>query len=116
MKIFLLNIACLIDWKISMYGPQNNSKPSAWTMASGFWNMKPEPWAVTGLSDGLWWPRLPTARHGQLKALSLSHGQHITNSICHNLTMSQQISPETIPDDVEDLTSGQKNFFFGVDL
>ena len=47
-------------------------KPSAWAVASGFWYLKPEPWAVTGLSDSLWWPRLPTAQLGRLKALSLS--------------------------------------------
>ena len=47
-------------------------KPLAWAVASGFWYLKPKPWAVTGLSDGLWWPWLPTAQLGRLKALSLS--------------------------------------------
>src|SRR5271155_5370333 len=43
---------------------------------SGFSNMKPEPWAARGLTDGFWRPRLPTARHGRLQALGLS--RHIT--------------------------------------
>ena len=51
-------------------------KPSAWAAASGFWYLKPEPWAISDLSDGLWRPQLPMAQLGRLKALSLS--QHNT--------------------------------------
>ena len=50
----------------------------AWATAYIFWDMKPEPWAVTGLSDGLWWPQLLSVELGQLQALSLS--RHITSS------------------------------------
>ena len=40
-----------------------------------------KPWAVTGLIDSLWRPRLPTARLGRLKALSLSW--HNTTYLSH---------------------------------
>ena len=65
-------------------------KPSAWAAALGFWYLKPEPWAVTGLSDGLWWPWLPMARLGQLKALSLS--RHITKlaNICGHVEWNKK--------------------------
>ena len=55
-------------------------KPSAWATASGFWYLKPELWAIAGLSDSLWWPQLPTARLGRLKALSLSQPNTTLNA------------------------------------
>ena len=64
---YFVNIKSLYD----------HGKPAAWAAAFGFVKPKPEPWAVTSLSDGLWWPQLPTAQLGRLQALSLS--RQITN-------------------------------------
>ena len=59
-------------------------KPLSWAAASGFWDLKPELWAVTGLCDGLWWPRLPTAWLSRLKALSLSwHNTNVDMDLRH---------------------------------
>ena len=68
-------------------------KPSIWSMASGFWDMKLELWAITGLSDSLWWPWLLSAQLSWLKALSLSwhstkiegHDGAFLFSHCHHL-------------------------------
>ena len=58
-------------------GVSSHKKPSAWAAASGFWDMKLEPWAVRGLSDGLWRLGLLSAQLGRLQAWYLS--RHITN-------------------------------------
>ena len=59
-----------------LYSSFQPPKAAAQATVSGFSNMKPEPWAGRGLTNGFCRPRLPTARHGRLQALGLS--RHIT--------------------------------------
>jgi len=61
---------------VVLYSSFQPPKAAAQATVSGFSNMKPEPWAGRGLTNGFCRPRLPTARHGRLQALGLS--RHIT--------------------------------------
>src|ERR1700678_310302 len=57
---------------VVLYSSFQPPKAAAQATVSGFSNMKPEPWAARGLTNGFCRPRLPTARHGRLQALGLS--------------------------------------------
>src|ERR1700678_786777 len=77
---------------VVLYSSFQPPKAAAQATVSGFSNMKPEPWAGRGLTNGFCRPRLPTARHGRLQALGLS--RHIT---ILNSNLLDHIADEPLP-------------------
>src|ERR1700678_2778399 len=81
---------------VVLYSSFQPPKAAAQATVSGFSNMKPEPWAGRGRTNGFCRPRLPTARHGRLQALGLS--RHITtrNTPLHvGVVLDNSMTPKT---------------------